>query len=106
MQRYDDEIPEPELVGKQSGSLAWRSLILPAAASAIIAMGFGAGIACERGPGAWLLLAAPAFATIGAVAGPMRTLRDRLLVGLLSTAVNLTVMLAAGMVFGWFTCGR
>ncbi|MGE0667212.1 MAG: hypothetical protein AB7O49_11705 [Sphingomonadales bacterium] len=101
----DDEIIEPEDREDGPGSLAWRSLILPAAASAVAALVLGAWISCARGPGAWVLLAAPAFAAIGAVGGPERSPRRRLVIGLLSTVVNLVVMLVAGMLFGWTACG-
>ncbi len=105
MRRDDDEIPPREDDDNGPGNLAWRSLILPALASTLLAVGVGIGVECARGPGTWLLLAAPALGAIGAVGGPERGMRQRLQLALLSTAINLVLMVLLGMVFGWTVCG-
>ena len=86
------------------GSLAWRSLILPAAASGLVALGLGMGFSCDAGPGAWLLLAAPVFALVGAVGGPEAAAGPRIVIGLISTALNMFVMVGMGMGFAGMNC--
>ncbi len=95
---YDHDEHRPE-------SLAMRSIVLPAAASALLALGAGLVFPCHAGPGAWLLLGAPAFAAVGAVGGPERHIRQRLGIGLTSLAINGFVMLAIGIGFSRLACG-
>lgn len=94
---YDHDVHRPE-------SLAFRSIVLPAAASALLALGEGLVFPCHSGPGVWLLLAAPAFAVVGAVGGPERQIRRRLEIGLISGAINVFVMLAVGTGFSRLAC--
>jgi hypothetical protein len=95
--QIDQEPVEP-------GSLAMRSLILPVCGSALVALGIGMTYACGPVPGLGLL-AAPALAAVGAVGGPERKLSSRLLLGAVSTALNLFVMLVLQETFSWESCG-
>ncbi|MEN3950914.1 hypothetical protein [Iodidimonas sp. SYSU 1G8] len=86
------------------GSLALRGLILPVCGSALVALGVGMTYACGPVPGIGLL-AAPALAAVGAVGGPERKLSSRFLLGAVSTALNLLVMLMLQTAFSWKSCG-
>lgn len=94
--------PDHERV--EPGTFAMRSLFLPAAASALLALGLGMAFPCESDAGAWTLIGAPAFAAIGAVGGPERGLGARLGIGVMSTAFNLVLMLAIGLGVAWKSC--
>ena len=50
--------PDHERV--EPGTFAMRSLFLPAAASALLALGLGMAFPCESDAGAWALIGAPA----------------------------------------------
>lgn len=89
----------------EPGVFAMRSLFLPAAASALLALGLGMASSCHSNAGAWALIAAPAFAAIGAVGGPERGLGARLGIGVMSTALNLFLMVAIGLAVAWTSCG-
>jgi hypothetical protein len=86
-----------------AGTLAFRSLLLPAAASALTALGVGYAFSCGPVPGL-TLLAAPLFALVGAVAGPERETRRRVWIGALSTALNVLVMYAAATLLAGESC--
>ena len=94
--------PDHERV--EPGTFAMRSVFLPAAASALLALGLGMAFPCESDAGAWALIGAPAFAAIGAVGGPERTVRGRLGIGVISTLINLLVMIAIGLAVAWTSC--
>ena len=96
---------QPHHERAESGTFAMRSLFLPAAASALLALGLGMSFSCGTDAGAWGLLAAPAFAAIGAVGGPERRLWPRLAIGAISTVINLFVMVAIGLGVAWTSCG-
>ena len=96
---------EPDHERVEPGIFAMRSLFLPAAASAVLALGLGMGFSCHSHAGVWGLAAAPALAAIGAVGGPERHIRARFGIGALSAAINVFVMLAISMGVAWISCG-
>jgi hypothetical protein len=89
----------------EPGIFAMRSLLLPAAASALLALGLGMGFSCHSDAGTWGLVAAPAFAAIGAVGGPERQTWARIGIGAISTVINILVMVAISMAVAWTACG-
>jgi hypothetical protein len=97
---------EPLHKEAKPGTLAWRSLILPAVASALVALGLGMGFSCGRGAAHWALLAAPALAFIGAVGGPEERWGARLRIGLVSTVINLVVIVTLGLTVSWAACSH
>lgn len=96
---------KPQHERAEPGTFAMRCLFLPAAASAVLALGLGMAFSCGTDAGAWGLLAAPGFAVIGAVGGPERELWPRLAIGAISTVINLFLMMAIGLGVAWTSCG-
>ncbi|MBI1182091.1 MAG: hypothetical protein GC201_16220 [Alphaproteobacteria bacterium] len=86
------------------GDLALRSLALPAAASALLAMGVGMWFACGPVP-YYALLGAPVFAAVGAVGGPEREPGSRWKLGGVSALINLIVIFALTESFASGSCG-
>jgi hypothetical protein len=86
------------------GDLAVRSFLLPAAASALLAMGVGMWFSCGPVP-YYALLGAPAFAAVGAVGGPERDPASRWKLGAVSALLNLFVIFALTEAFSSGSCG-
>lgn len=95
---------KPDRDPVEPGTFAMRCLILPAAACALVALGFSMGFSCHSGAGPWILLAAPFFASVGAVGGPERRVSTRFWLGLGSTALNLVVMVGVISVVSSASC--
>jgi hypothetical protein len=95
---------KPDRDPVEPGIFAMRSLILPAAASALVGLGFSMGFSCNSGAGPWILLAAPCFAAVGAVGGPERHVSTRIWLALGSAALNLAVMVGVISIVSSASC--